>query len=349
MDVDRIFAYHTPKMVTIQDRSLGVVKQTLMLLIFLYVFIYSMWYKGMHFQLSEVEGLARQQWQEPTMDWCNPAKVDCDANFSRITNLPYCDKYYGYGPKEAVSQHCEYYDARELPITLPNGILIPTYIQTYRQHKECVRGSETCKRKYTYVDEEGYRQHGDGESQPLQTAFVADVEDFTLTIDHSFRTTDGKVSYDDFLMQGRWMMCDKEEKNKADSDWVLDAAKPRKKHECHTRPMKCVHMHCDEMAYNEEESWGDVVTEFVTGEPKGVGGQKPRLPCYRTFPTRVAGPTASAPRGPAAAPGAGLGQPPRRESTPSPLRRMASSGPRARPAWRRRRPRRTRASQRWSR
>jgi hypothetical protein len=249
-------------MVTIQDRSLGVVKNFLMLCIFLYVFIYSMWYKGAHFQLSEVEGLARQQWQEPTLSWCNPSKVDCDANFSRIYDLPYCSKYYGRDPAEARVANCEYYDARELPITLPSGILIPTFIQTFRQHKKCTQNAETCRRKFTFVDKAGYEQIGDGESQPLSSAFVADVEDFTLTIDHSFRTTDGKVSYDDFLMQGRWSRCDKEEKNRADSDWILDtASRPPKKHECKTRPMKCVHAHCDEMKYNEEESW----TEFLTG------------------------------------------------------------------------------------
>jgi hypothetical protein len=248
-------------MVTIQDRSLGVVKNFLMLCIFLYVFIYSMWYKGAHFQLSEVEGLARQQWQEPTLSWCNPSKVDCDANFSRIYDLPYCSKYYGRDPAEARVANCEYYDARELPITMPNGILIPTFIQTFRQHKKCTQNAETCRRKFTFVDKAGYEQIGDGESQPLSSAFVADAEDFTLTIDHSFRTTDGKVSYDDFLMQGRWSWCDKEEKNRADSDWILDTASRPPKHECKTRPMKCVHAHCDEMKYNEEESW----TEFLTG------------------------------------------------------------------------------------
>jgi hypothetical protein len=234
-----------------------------MALIFLYVFIYSMWYKGLHFANSEVEGLARQQWQEPTLDWCSPSKVDCDANFSTLVNLPYCHKYRGGGPVEDVVGRCEFYDARELPITLPNGILIPTYIQEYRQHKLCHRGDETCRRKFEFVDEYGKAQMAttDDESVPLNSAFVADVEDFTLTIDHSFRSTDGKVSYDDFLMQGRWMTCDREEKNKAEKDWMLDAAEPPKKHECHTMPMKCVHAHCHEMKYAHEATWH----EFLMG------------------------------------------------------------------------------------
>lgn len=272
VDVDRIFAYHTPKVVTIQDRSLGCVKIVLMLCIFLYVFIYSMCYKGQHFAVSEVEGLARQEWQEPTMDWCRPSKVDCNANFTRLANLPYCKKYMGVDAPEEVVARCEYYDARELPITLPNGILIPTYIQSYRQHKLCLPGAETCKRKFEFVDEYGYSQVAgyDDESVPLQSAFVADVEDFTVTIDHSFRTSDGKVSYDDFLMQGRWQMCDREEKNKAAQDWMLDAAEPPKPHECHTKPIKCVHNHCDEMKYANEQAWHELL--LGDNRPKS-GGQ----------------------------------------------------------------------------
>jgi hypothetical protein len=289
-DVDKLFAYHTPKVVQIQDRSLGIVKMTLMVLIVVYVFIFSMLYKGQHFALSEVEGLARMQWQEPTMDWCNPSKVDCVANFSKLANLPYCKKYTGpeaYAPKV---EQCQYYDARELPISLPNGILIPTYIQTYKQKKLCHEGDEDCKRKFQFVDTYGNPDPGqaDGESDPVQSAFVADVEDFTVTIDHSFRTTDGKVSYDDFLMQGRWTMCDKEEVNKAAQDWMMDATKPPKPHECKTRPMKCVHAHCDEMAFAGEESWTDFLlggtrkpdsnaaSSFVQEEPKKRSARKTR-------------------------------------------------------------------------
>lgn len=261
VDVDRIFAYHTPKVVSILDRSLGIVKMTLMFMIFMYVFIFSMWYKGQHFAMSEVEGLARQQWQEPTLDWCSPSKVDCDANFSTVTKLPYCNNYLGYSGREAVVGRCEYYDARELPITLPNGILIPTYIQTFKQHKLCHRGADSCERKFEFVDEYGKPQVAgiNDESVPMQSSFVADVEDFTLTIDHSFRSTDGKVSYDDFLMQGRWTMCEREEKNKAAQDWVLEAAEPPKKHECHTFPMKCVHAHCSDMKYSEEAAWHELL------------------------------------------------------------------------------------------
>jgi hypothetical protein len=262
-DVDKLLADQTPKVVTIQDRSLGIVKTCLMVLIVVYVFIYSMLYKGAHFALSEVEGLARQQWQEPTMDWCNPSKVDCMANFSKKTDLPYCKKYTGSAPYEAKVETCDYYDARELPVMLPNGILIPTYIQTYKQKKFCHEGDETCRRKFQYVDDYGNLQKGqaDGESEPMKSAFVVDVEDFTLTIDHSFRTTDGKVSYDDFLMQGRWARCDKEETNRAAKDWVLEAAQPPKPHECHTRPILCVHAHCDEMAFAGEQTW----QEFLMG------------------------------------------------------------------------------------
>merc|ERR1719401_183131 len=121
-----------------------------------------MWYQGMHFQLSEVEGLARQQWQEPTMQWCSPSMKDCRANFTKIHDLSYCRQYLGPAPQPVVKQ-CEHYDARELPITLPNGILIPTYIETFRQRRQCKEDEDVCERKFAFVDANGMPQTGEGE------------------------------------------------------------------------------------------------------------------------------------------------------------------------------------------
>merc|ERR1719183_3286045 len=68
------------------------------------------------------------------------------------------------------------------------------------------------------------------------------------------------------------MMCDREEKNKASQDWVLEAAEPPKPHECHTKPMKCVHAHCDEMKFAEEASW----SEFLVGRDRPQSGRQRR-------------------------------------------------------------------------
>lgn len=241
--IDNIFAFYTTKVVAIQDRALGLLRIGFMLTIFCYIFMYKMWYQGSHFEVSEVEGLTRQDWQEPTMNVCNPRHLDCKANFTKIQNLGYCRQYSGADPNP-VQRPCKYFDARELPITMSNGILIPTYIQKFRQVKDCEDGDLLCERKFHFVDRYGLPQRGHGAAEPEKRDYVADVEDFLLTIDHSFRTTDGKVAYDDFLMQGYWAVCDKD-LNREDPQFAKKAALiPRQRH-CVTEAMKCIHWSCE--------------------------------------------------------------------------------------------------------
>lgn len=252
---DRLFAYHTPRTVSILDRSLGLVKNALMLAIFLYVFIFNMWYKGVHFELSEVEGIVQQHWSEPTWNFCKSSMLNCEANFTDVRKLHYCEGYEGGEPSPAV-RRCEYFDARELPITLSSGILLPTYIETYKQKRRCEPGVDTCQKKYEFVDGLGLKQRGEGWGEAVSKVFVANSEEFTVTLDHSFRTTDGKVSYDDFLMQGRWSVCEKE-MNRNESEWLLEAATIPRARDCLIKPMKCAHNHCDEIPFWEEASaWG---------------------------------------------------------------------------------------------
>jgi hypothetical protein len=240
--IDSIFAFYTTKLVAIQDRSLGILRMIFMFSIFCYIIIYKMWYQGIHFEESEVEGLSRQEWQEPTQGWCNPRHLDCSANYTHISDLQYCRQYVG-GMADRVQRPCKYFDARELPITLSNGVLIPTYIQKFQQSKDCQDLDEHCERKYHFVDEWGLPQKGAGIAEPHKRHFVAGVEDFTLTLDHSFRTTDGKVAYDDFLMDGKWSVCDKD-LNRQDPNFHKQAAVvPRQRH-CETKPIKCIHWKC---------------------------------------------------------------------------------------------------------
>merc|ERR1719375_198757 len=157
-----------------------------MLMIFMYIFVWTIWCKGQHFQMAPVEGLHRLQLQEHTKGWCNPNDVECEADYHPIADLPYCARYTGQAPAKVV-RPCEYYDARELPIQLAEGILIPTYMEYYKQLRTCEPAAMKCRRKWTFVDAEGAPQAGHGGAEAVTNAFVADAGDFTLLIDHSFR------------------------------------------------------------------------------------------------------------------------------------------------------------------
>lgn len=226
-DVDKIFAYQTPRVVKIYDRTLGLVKNVLMVLIFFYICIFNIWYKGAHFAFSPVEGLARLQWQEPT-NRCNPLFVDCDANYHGIAELPYCKGYTGNEPHKN-QRACDYYDARELPVNIGSGVLLPTFLLSYTQARTCPQGAPTCSGKWKYVDENGKRLTGTGYPKVSKAFYVADAEDFTLLIDHTFRTGNGKMRKDDFQMQGYY-----------------------KKGDGEAKPIKCVHDDCEKMGMHTQ-------------------------------------------------------------------------------------------------
>eukprot|EP00929_Paragymnodinium_shiwhaense_P050020 TRINITY_DN25210_c0_g1_i1.p1 TRINITY_DN25210_c0_g1~~TRINITY_DN25210_c0_g1_i1.p1 ORF type:complete len:500 (-),score=73.04 TRINITY_DN25210_c0_g1_i1:120-1619(-) len=227
LDLDSTFAYQTPKVVKIQDRTLGLLRIGLMLAIFVYIVVFNMWYKGQHFLMSDVNGIFRLQWQEPVRHKCNPLDIDCDADFQSTTELPYCKDFSGPASDvELTSKTCAFYDARELPVNLLGGVLIPTRIKTFRQVRNCQDESQNCRRKYSYVDAQGKVQQGKGEAMPVADNFVVDIEDFTMLVDHSFSTANGKVKLDDYNMQGYWKPCPGDDKR------------------CERKQMICAHDSC---------------------------------------------------------------------------------------------------------
>mmetsp|Transcript_54608 Transcript_54608/g.130298 ORF Transcript_54608/g.130298 Transcript_54608/m.130298 type:complete len:506 (-) Transcript_54608:70-1587(-) len=207
VDVDEVFQYQTPKVVKIYDRTLGITKIVLSLLIFLYIVVYQLFYRGQHFEASPVEGVYRLQWQHPVKDHCNPQEVDCLADYTPLSELPYCEQYGGRNASE-VAHRCSYFDAFELPMQVNDGILLPTFIRTFKQQRMCQDGDIECSLKWQFVDANGDPQQGDGDGEPVAESYVADVEDFTMLIDHAFRLENGVMGYDDFHMKGNWMQCE---------------------------------------------------------------------------------------------------------------------------------------------
>jgi len=237
VDVDTIFAYPTPKVVSIRDRKLGIVKYSLMLVIFCYVVVYQMCYMGEHFEMSTVEGVSRQQWQHPTRNGCNPSHLDCMTDFTPVTELPYCQQYTGRNTS-STRRSCRYFDAYELPVAMPKGVLMPTYIETYKQRQECPPGAEDCESQYRYVNARGQLENGTGKAVPISAVFVADVEDFTLLIDHSFRSVNGKMASQARRMEGSYMAC---RATPGGATWMTGQARHT---ECTTQPIPCVNSGC---------------------------------------------------------------------------------------------------------
>jgi len=256
-DVDNLFAYQTVKVVKVRDRALGFVKTLLLVAIIAYIFVFNIWFKGMHFVESGVEGISRLQWQEP-VNKCNPYHVECDASYTGIKDLPYCTQYSGDKPATGVVRDCDYFDARELPVNGILGVLLPTYIVSYKQMRACKPGAPRCNGKWKYIHADGSLQTGTGYGTAHSSTFVADVEDFTLLIDHVFRSANGRESASDYMMQGYWKPC-------AD---------------CDAKPIKCVGSACDSMRKpgTKALSKGDIASFLGLGSSKRFAALPPVRP-----------------------------------------------------------------------
>lgn len=252
VDTDEMLAYQTPKVVMIKDRLLGVLKYTLMLCIFCYVFVWQLMYQGSHFYLDHLNGVARLQLQHPTKS-CNPMDTECSANYTSFQSLPYCNAYKGKNAS-VIQRECKYFDALDLLTPMDSGYLIPSFVQIYDQVQSCepnASNNYACDKRYDYVDAQGGSQRIPGRAEPVGEYFVADIDSFTVLIDHSFRIETGTVEYDDHKMQGYWLDCSNIDRP-ANSTW-LPTSSLMESSKCVKRPIVCMHDECKQLGMIEDE------------------------------------------------------------------------------------------------
>lgn len=147
-------------------------------LLLLYVFFQLYVEKG-YLRFAHTQGITRMQLQHPVND-CNPLTDNssgCETAFKDVEDLPYCTQAKNKD-LDIHREKCEYFD--EFDIKFDSGyqqksLLIPTRRTIYSQNigEDCKTGgsNKPCPRKDKFKKEE--------------TVFVADIEDFTLLIDHS--------------------------------------------------------------------------------------------------------------------------------------------------------------------
>lgn len=230
-DVDRICSYNTPKIVKFRHRELGCLSKSLKLLICIYILVYLIWYKGKHFEVFQIHGLNQVTFHHPTMNMCNPKLRNCHSNFTRFDDLTYCK---GSPSGNATQLPCLHYDGIGLPVPYRGGVLVPTRVRKYNQDRECEPNEDNeykCERIWDFLDSSGNPQT-QTKPKPVQQNYVADIEKFTMLIDHSFSTPELGIGNDDYQMQGYWMDCEHEGKSKL------------KPVNCKKRPIVCMRKKC---------------------------------------------------------------------------------------------------------
>lgn len=171
--------FELPRTVKVHSRCLGQVQLCCNVVVFALMTVWVFWADKSYLTHAKIQGYSRVTLQHPVHN-CNPLHSHCKTNMTAMDQLPYCkgDITHGGSDDKEKNVHCKYldtFDVDHLNTGLSLGrILIPTRISTFEQkvNKECARRELPCKNPYEVTDE----KHD----------FVADIEDFTVLIDHGF-------------------------------------------------------------------------------------------------------------------------------------------------------------------
>jgi len=173
--------YDSVKVVSTRSVKLGLLSRGMMIWVFAYIFLFQCMYKHRHYVKSRPVGLGRLQLQRPTKDHCNPMHPGCESDFTPMDELPYCDVYEGNETDfTGRQQPCIYMDEKQMN---PTGrqhyhMLIPTRISFMDQvatNKCKADNYKHCTNVYDFP-----------EGKKPEPTFIADLDRFTLLIDHAF-------------------------------------------------------------------------------------------------------------------------------------------------------------------
>eukprot|EP00440_Ansanella_granifera_P031694 gb/GFBE01034401.1/.p1 GENE.gb/GFBE01034401.1/~~gb/GFBE01034401.1/.p1 ORF type:complete len:467 (+),score=76.93 gb/GFBE01034401.1/:1-1401(+) len=184
-----VTGFELNKSVVVKNGCLGTVKFAMMITILVgYLGFYCLYARKSYLEMAPVSGVVRMQIQQPVKN-CNPLNTGCDNNFKAFSELPYCAQS-GSGNSSVA---CEYMDEFNLiPAIMVDGtnaLFLPTRVSYVHQKHLCTN----CAQQYTTLNE--------------TKKYVADVESFTLLIDHSFQCEDLQKQGAAKDMQGFFRPC----------------------------------------------------------------------------------------------------------------------------------------------
>eukprot|EP00931_Biecheleriopsis_adriatica_P030782 TRINITY_DN18101_c0_g1_i1.p1 TRINITY_DN18101_c0_g1~~TRINITY_DN18101_c0_g1_i1.p1 ORF type:complete len:493 (+),score=64.60 TRINITY_DN18101_c0_g1_i1:33-1511(+) len=173
--------------------------------------VYQLLYFKGYLEDVDIVANSRINLQHPTKGHCNPLDTNCEPDFKLFKDLPYCQgqnhEILSGGVSERRHIDCAYYNVFDI-LKFQHGndaskFLIPTRISKIRQirNKQCGDDDAKCDR---WIN--------DPKSAP-QDHYVADVESFTLRLDHSYSCPevtylqDKTLKGDTFTSQGYERSC----------------------------------------------------------------------------------------------------------------------------------------------
>eukprot|EP00928_Gymnodinium_smaydae_P055416 TRINITY_DN38974_c0_g1_i1.p1 TRINITY_DN38974_c0_g1~~TRINITY_DN38974_c0_g1_i1.p1 ORF type:complete len:469 (-),score=33.61 TRINITY_DN38974_c0_g1_i1:110-1516(-) len=211
--------YNTIKYVSIMQWQLGFMRYAIMVGVGAWLVVYKMLFLGQHLINREIDANVRLTLNTPRfgLPLCDDMSRHCNHAFQSLSDLPYCLQCSARPFPESYIKQCKYYDTLSVfSESNREKTMILTYLADYHQVVDCVPSVEndfSCDGIYRFL-----QQHigmNDARTQntsskdafPIEEFFVADIERYTLHVEHSFHTTSGSKRIQKFFvkdMPGGW-------------------------------------------------------------------------------------------------------------------------------------------------
>lgn len=183
LDPDQLFAYNTFKTVRIQDKRLGLLHYGFLFFVILYILVYTLLIEKKYLLTDTPQGSFRVTLRRPSEP-------------TPLGDLPYCSQT-APSYRNFTNYPCYYYDEELVvfPVTEQSAMLAATRITETYKNLTCNWDDPTC----TYDEYE------------RQFAFyIADLERFTLMIDHAIYATNLDIQRNAQQMKGEILGLDGE-------------------------------------------------------------------------------------------------------------------------------------------
>lgn len=200
-DCDDVFVYDAPKTIRIRDARLGLLQYVMMLLIASYIIVWQLIRGNSYLMYRSPTVSTRLSLQQPTIAKCNPKDASCHDAFRKVSDLSYCctpkctfkaDNSSCSCPwRNFTNFRCQYVDGVGGAQIYPNDIVINTFRHEYTQERNGTCGQDGCVKLWKTIG--------------AQDRFMADIEDFTLLVDHAVQNQELGIARTSREMEG-WLL-----------------------------------------------------------------------------------------------------------------------------------------------
>lgn len=182
-------SYEHPAAIRVYSKFFGRLRLVLTLIVFITYLWYQLYVTKGYLERAPIFGISRMQLQHPVKAGCNPLETTCMQKMRPFSEFPYCSQ--NNLSVDAERHPCKHFTEFELlggQEAQKDAVLLSTRRTTINGNVLCDGMHDNCTQMY--------------QIEQKSTVFVADVESWTLLIDHGFTCDELGTSLSAWHMQG---------------------------------------------------------------------------------------------------------------------------------------------------